>query len=81
MLILYVPWAATLFSVTALSWADWSAVLWLSAPVILLDECLKVQVFVCCTGPRFSGGCCDGVRDLVAEQWHITNVSHLCSAW
>ncbi len=79
MLILYVPWAATLFSVTALSWADWSAVLWLSAPVILLDECLKVQVFACCTGPRFSGGFAT-VSGMVAEQRHITNVSRLCSA-
>jgi Cation transporting ATPase, C-terminus len=42
-MILYVPWAAALFSVTALSWADWAAVLWLSAPVVLLDECLKVR--------------------------------------
>lgn len=41
-MILYIPWAAALFSVTALSWADWGAVLWLSAPVVLLDECLKV---------------------------------------
>lgn len=40
--ILYFPWAAALFSVTALSWADWAAVMWLSAPVVLLDECLKV---------------------------------------
>lgn len=40
--ILYIPWAAALFSVTALSWADWSAVLWLCSPVVLLDECLKV---------------------------------------
>lgn len=42
-MILYVPWAAALFSVTALSWADWAAVLWLSAPVVLLDECLKAR--------------------------------------
>jgi Cation transporting ATPase, C-terminus len=46
-MILYVPWAAALFSVTALSGADWAAVLWLSAPVVLLDECLKVRPLPC----------------------------------
>eukprot|EP00208_Stichococcus_sp_RCC1054_P004292 CAMPEP_0206141516 /NCGR_PEP_ID=MMETSP1473-20131121/13205_1 /ASSEMBLY_ACC=CAM_ASM_001109 /TAXON_ID=1461547 /ORGANISM="Stichococcus sp, Strain RCC1054" /LENGTH=1055 /DNA_ID=CAMNT_0053536117 /DNA_START=143 /DNA_END=3310 /DNA_ORIENTATION=+ len=40
--ILYVPWAATLFSVSALSWVDWKAIVCLSAPVVLLDEVLKV---------------------------------------
>lgn len=40
--ILYVPWAAALFSVNALTGAEWGAILRLSAPVILLDELLKV---------------------------------------
>lgn len=55
MIILYVPWAAALFSVTSLSWNDWRAILWLSAPVVLLDECLKVPIclqFVCLKAPR-----------------------------
>jgi Ca2+ transporting ATPase len=41
LLILYVAPLATMFSVTALSWAEWKMVLWLSAPVILVDEILK----------------------------------------
>ncbi|KAH7623060.1 putative Calcium-transporting ATPase 3, endoplasmic reticulum-type [Nannochloris sp. 'desiccata'] len=41
LLILYVAPLATMFSVTALSWAEWKMVLWLSAPVILVDEVLK----------------------------------------
>jgi magnesium-transporting ATPase (P-type) len=39
--ILYVPAAASVFSVAPLSSAEWVAVLWLSFPVIILDECLK----------------------------------------
>eukprot|EP00195_Chlamydomonas_chlamydogama_P002978 CAMPEP_0202921722 /NCGR_PEP_ID=MMETSP1392-20130828/77545_1 /ASSEMBLY_ACC=CAM_ASM_000868 /TAXON_ID=225041 /ORGANISM="Chlamydomonas chlamydogama, Strain SAG 11-48b" /LENGTH=1097 /DNA_ID=CAMNT_0049615311 /DNA_START=39 /DNA_END=3331 /DNA_ORIENTATION=+ len=39
--ILYVPSAARLFGVTGLSGAEWIAVLWLSAPVILIDEVMK----------------------------------------
>lgn len=42
MLILYVPPLATMFSVTALTWAEWKIVLWLSAPVVLVDEVLKL---------------------------------------
>ncbi|KAG2429498.1 hypothetical protein HXX76_010734 [Chlamydomonas incerta] len=40
-LILYAPPAAALFGVTGLSGAEWAAVVWLSAPVILLDEVMK----------------------------------------
>ena len=36
--ILYIPPLARIFGVTALSGAEWWAVLWLSAPVILVDE-------------------------------------------
>jgi len=41
LIILYVPPLAAMFSVTALGWAEWRTVLWLSAPVILVDEVLK----------------------------------------
>lgn len=40
-LILYVPSAAILFSVTGLTWNEWIVVLYLSFPVIVLDEILK----------------------------------------
>ncbi|CAK0785211.1 Calcium-transporting ATPase 3, endoplasmic reticulum-type [Coccomyxa viridis] len=39
--ILYVPPAAAMFSVTPLNASEWLAVLWLSFPVILVDEVLK----------------------------------------
>eukprot|EP00887_Chlorella_sp_A99_P004497 scaffold34.g4497.t1 len=42
LLILYVAPLAAMFSVTALVWAEWRTVLWLSAPVVLVDEVLKL---------------------------------------
>ncbi|KAF8739469.1 hypothetical protein AX14_009452 [Amanita brunnescens Koide BX004] len=40
-MILYVPFFTALFAITPLNWIEWQAVLYLSAPVILLDEVLK----------------------------------------
>ncbi|EFN52580.1 hypothetical protein CHLNCDRAFT_138588 [Chlorella variabilis] len=42
LLILYVPPLAAMFSVVALSWVEWRMVLLLSAPVVLVDEVLKL---------------------------------------
>jgi len=39
--ILYVPFFTTLFAITPLNWDEWMAVLWLSAPVLAIDEILK----------------------------------------
>jgi P-type Ca2+ transporter type 2A len=39
--ILYIPFLQGLFSIEALNWSEWQAVLWISAPVILIDEVLK----------------------------------------
>jgi len=40
-MILYVPFFTSLFAITPLNWIEWKAVLWLSAPVLALDEVLK----------------------------------------
>ncbi|KAJ7582819.1 Ca-transporting ATPase [Mycena floridula] len=40
-MILYVPFFTTLFAITPLNWQEWKAVLYLSAPVVVLDEILK----------------------------------------
>ena len=39
--ILYTPILQGLFSIEALGWDEWYAVLWISAPVIIIDEGLK----------------------------------------
>ncbi|KAG5728382.1 Sarcoplasmic/endoplasmic reticulum calcium ATPase 3 [Termitomyces sp. T112] len=40
-MILYVPFFTTLFAITPLNWIEWKAVLYLSAPVLVIDEILK----------------------------------------
>ncbi|PHH67268.1 hypothetical protein CDD81_3037 [Ophiocordyceps australis] len=40
--LLYIPFLQSLFAIIPLNWAEWKAVLLLSAPVILLDEILKL---------------------------------------
>jgi len=39
--LLYVPGLQTLFGITGLGWAEWKFVIWISAPVVLIDEALK----------------------------------------
>ncbi|KZV91087.1 calcium ATPase [Exidia glandulosa HHB12029] len=39
--ILYIPFFTTLFAITPLNWEEWRAVLWMSAPVLVIDEALK----------------------------------------
>ncbi|EIM90424.1 Ca-transporting ATPase [Stereum hirsutum FP-91666 SS1] len=40
-MILYVPFFSALFHITPLNWVEWKAVLYLSAPVLAIDEVLK----------------------------------------
>ncbi|OLN82035.1 Calcium-transporting ATPase sarcoplasmic/endoplasmic reticulum type [Colletotrichum chlorophyti] len=39
--LLYTPFLQNLFSILPLNWTEWKAVLYISAPVILIDELLK----------------------------------------
>ncbi|KAL8843564.1 MAG: hypothetical protein Q9170_000068 [Blastenia crenularia] len=39
--LLYTPFLQGLFSIVPLNWSEWKAVLWISIPVILIDEILK----------------------------------------
>ena len=41
LLILYVPWLSTLFSITSLNLKEWEGVLLISLPVLIIDEFLK----------------------------------------
>jgi Ca2+ transporting ATPase len=49
-MILYVPFLASVFGVQPLSWGEWQIVLGFSAPVLLIDEVLKLISRV--TSPR-----------------------------
>ncbi|CAH7689461.1 calcium-translocating P-type ATPase [Phakopsora pachyrhizi] len=40
-MILYVPWLSKLFLITPLNVEEWKAVIWISFPVIVIDEVLK----------------------------------------
>ncbi|OQE82054.1 hypothetical protein PENNAL_c0038G00041 [Penicillium nalgiovense] len=40
--ILYIPFLQTLFSILPMDWNEWQAVLVISAPVVLIDELLKL---------------------------------------
>ncbi|KAM0329890.1 hypothetical protein ACHAQA_004055 [Verticillium albo-atrum] len=40
--LLYTPILQSLFSILPMNWIEWKAVLWISAPVILIDEGLKL---------------------------------------
>ncbi|KAI4207565.1 MAG: hypothetical protein LQ346_000497 [Caloplaca aetnensis] len=39
--LLYTPFLQSLFSIVPLNWTEWKAVLWISIPVIFIDEILK----------------------------------------
>ncbi|XP_065190129.1 calcium-transporting ATPase sarcoplasmic/endoplasmic reticulum type-like [Sycon ciliatum] len=53
--ILYVPLMSTVFQITPLNQTEWLAVIYMSLPVILLDEILKfvARNFVTTTSPEF----------------------------
>ncbi|EJD05979.1 Ca-transporting ATPase [Fomitiporia mediterranea MF3/22] len=40
--ILYIPFFTSLFAITPLNWTEWKAVLYISFPVIVIDEVLKL---------------------------------------
>jgi len=39
--ILYIPFFTSMFAIAPLNWVEWKAVLYISAPVLLIDEVLK----------------------------------------
>lgn len=39
--LLYVPVLQSLFGIVPLGWGEWKAVLWISAPIVVIDEVLK----------------------------------------
>lgn len=39
--LLYTPFLQSLFAIVPLNWDEWKAVLFISAPIILIDEVLK----------------------------------------
>ncbi|CAG8562038.1 5501_t:CDS:10 [Ambispora gerdemannii] len=40
-MVLYVPFFSNLFAILPLNWIEWKAVLWISGPVIVIDELMK----------------------------------------
>ncbi|KAI0948269.1 hypothetical protein AcV7_009069 [Taiwanofungus camphoratus] len=40
--IMYIPFFTSLFAITPLNWVEWKAVLYFSAPVLVIDEVLKL---------------------------------------
>jgi Ca2+ transporting ATPase len=40
--LLYIPFLQSLFSIVPLNWNEWKAVLAISAPIIIIDEVLKL---------------------------------------
>jgi magnesium-transporting ATPase (P-type) len=81
LIILYVAPLATMFSVTALSWAEWKMVLWLSAPVILVDEVLKFvsRNFISVENGGSSGtlSSASGVSDGVSKMVRLPSLNAL----
>ncbi|KAG6815872.1 hypothetical protein H0H87_010615 [Tephrocybe sp. NHM501043] len=55
-MILYVPFFTTLFAITPLNWAEWKAVLYLSAPVLVIDEVLKFVTIVAMNQMQYGNG-------------------------